>query len=139
MPFVYQRPIRFQETDAAGVMYFANALNLCHEAYEESLRWAGIDLKCFFSGNPIAVPIIYTSVDYRAPSFCGDIQVIHLLPHQISESSFEINYEICSAEEPARLLSQVLTRHVCIQKCDRKRTSIPTFLMQWMLKCVQER
>ena len=135
MPFVYQRPIRFQETDAAGVMYFANVLNLCHEAYEESLRWAGIDLKRFFSGDRVAVPITHTSVDYRAPSFCGDIQVIHLLPQPISESSFEINYEIFSAEEPSRLLSQALTRHVCIQTCDRKRMSIPEFLVQWMEKC----
>ena len=138
MPFVYKRPIRFQETDAAGVMYFANALNLCHEAYEESLRWVGVDLKRFFSGNSIAVPITHTSVDYRAPSFCGDLQVIHVLPQKISDSSFEINYEIFSAGEPAKLLCQALTRHVCIQTCDRKRTPIPEFLMQWMLQCVQE-
>ena len=135
MPFVYQRPIRFQETDAAGVMYFANALNLCHEAYEESLRWAGIDLKMYFSGDPVAVPITHTRVDYRAPSFCGDMQVIELSPNPISESSFEISYKIMAAGESGRMLCQALTRHVCIQKSDRKPTPIPASLLQWMEKC----
>ena len=47
--FVYTRSIRFHETDAAGVVYFANVLVLCHEAYEASLAAAGIDLGEFFS------------------------------------------------------------------------------------------
>jgi len=34
MAFVYGRTIRFQETDAAGVIYFSNVLVLCHEAYD---------------------------------------------------------------------------------------------------------
>ena len=138
MPFVYQRPIRFQETDAAGVMYFANALNLCHEAYEESLHWAGIDLKIYFAGDPVAVPITHTSVDYRAPSFCGDLQVIELTPTAISESSFEISYRILTPGDSGRLLCQALTRHVCIQKCDRQRTPIPESLLQWIEKCRQK-
>ena len=48
MAFTLRRVIRFQETDAAGVVYFANLLALCHEAYEASLAHAGIALKPFF-------------------------------------------------------------------------------------------
>ena len=41
MPFTYERTIHFADTDAAGVVFFANYLRLCHEAYEEALAAAG--------------------------------------------------------------------------------------------------
>ena len=44
MPFEYQRTVHFADTDAAGVVFFANYLAICHEAYEESLGAAGIGL-----------------------------------------------------------------------------------------------
>lgn len=47
MPFTYNRTVRFQDTDAAGVVYFANVLGICHEAYEESLEASSINLKDF--------------------------------------------------------------------------------------------
>ena len=34
MAFAYYYTVRFQDTDAAGVVYFANVLRICHEAYE---------------------------------------------------------------------------------------------------------
>ncbi|MBD2021122.1 1,4-dihydroxy-2-naphthoyl-CoA hydrolase, partial [Leptolyngbya sp. FACHB-36] len=45
MPFVYSRTVRFSDTDAAGVVYFASALSICHEAYEASLAAVGVDLR----------------------------------------------------------------------------------------------
>ncbi|MHC5822651.1 MAG: acyl-CoA thioesterase, partial [Nostoc sp.] len=51
MPFTYNRTVRFQDTDAAGVVYFASVLSICHEAYEESLEASSINIKDFFT-NP---------------------------------------------------------------------------------------
>lgn len=59
MAFIYDRTIHFSETDSAGVVYFANILTLCHEAYEASLVASGIELRSFFSSKEIAVPITH--------------------------------------------------------------------------------
>jgi 1,4-dihydroxy-2-naphthoyl-CoA hydrolase len=64
MPFTYLRTVHFQDTDAAGVVYFANVLAMCHEAYEASLAASGINLKAFFSNPEVAFPIIHASVDF---------------------------------------------------------------------------
>ena len=72
MPFVYQRTIHFADTDAAGVVYFANYLSICHEAYEEALANAGVDLKTFFSDNGIMIPVAKSTADYLRPLMCGD-------------------------------------------------------------------
>ena len=98
MPFIYQRTVRFQDTDAAGVVYFANVLTMCHEAYEESLDTSGINIKLFFSNPNVAIPIVHASVDFFRPMFCGDKVSIHLSPCQLGKDNFEINYIIMSAD-----------------------------------------
>ena len=36
------RTVRFGDTDAAGVVHFAQLLHWCHQAYEESLERFGV-------------------------------------------------------------------------------------------------
>ncbi len=127
---VYRRVIRFQETDAAGVVYFANLLSLCHEAYEASLAEVGVDLKHFFSGlSEIAVPIVHAEADFYQPLFCGDAIAITLIPRQLDPQSFEVAYTITAqgaaqAEAGQKPLARALTRHVCIEL----RTGVNTAL-----------
>lgn len=128
MPSVYQRTIRFQDTDAAGVVYFANILAMCHEAYEESLAASGINLKLFFTNPDIAIPIIHASVDFFRPMFCGDRVFIHQHPQQIGVDKFEINYTISTGNQQ---LAKAITRHVCINPVSRKKQNLPDELMQW--------
>lgn len=71
MSFIYTRTVRFGDTDAAGVVYFANVLAICHEAYESSLAASGIDLKAFFSQGVIAIPIVHASIDFCVPCFAA--------------------------------------------------------------------
>lgn len=132
MPFVYQRTVRFSDTDAAGVVYFANVLSLCHEAYEASLAATGIDLKMFFGKGEVAVPIAHASVDFFRPMSCGDRLEIHLTPKLLKESEFEIAYAVFLEDQPERSVSNATTRHVCIDSATRKRRSLPEYLSQWL-------
>jgi len=129
MPFVYKRIIRFQDTDAAGVVYFANVLAMCHEAFEESLTMSGIDLKAFFSNPAVAIPIVHATVDFFRPMFCGDQQIIHLTPRQSTNTEFEINYQILGSEQ---LFAKATTRHVCIAPVSRTRTQLPDEIIRWV-------
>ncbi|MBW4577068.1 MAG: acyl-CoA thioesterase [Aphanothece sp. CMT-3BRIN-NPC111] len=131
MPFTYNRTIRFQDTDAAGVVYFANVLAICHEAYEESLAASGINLKSFFSNPPIAIPIVHASVDFRRPMFCGDKIVIQLLPKYLSDNTFETHYKIV-IQDAEELLANALTKHVCIDTSSRKRKEMPAEIISWL-------
>lgn len=130
MPFIYQRTVRFQDTDAAGVVYFANVLAMCHEAYEESLATSGINLKLFFSNPNVAIPIVHASVDFFHPMFCGDLVSIHLSPCQLGDNNFEINYIIMSADE--RQITKAITRHVCINTVSRIRQELSNEIMLWL-------
>ncbi len=132
VPFVYQRTIRFQDTDAAGVVYFANGLSLCHEAYEASLEASGIPLNTFFGKSDLAFPIVHASIDFLRPLSCGDRVEIHLTPSQTSASQFEIAYCVYLAAALEKPVILATTRHVGIDAKARSRHNLPPFMVNWV-------
>jgi 1,4-dihydroxy-2-naphthoyl-CoA hydrolase len=132
VPFIYQRTVRFQDTDAAGVVYFANVLSLCHEAYEASLIAAGIELRTFFRNPDLAIPITHANVNFFHPLVCGDRLNVHLIPNLTSDTGFEISYAIYLESRQERSASTAQTRHVCIQPETRTHQSLPADIHQWL-------
>jgi 1,4-dihydroxy-2-naphthoyl-CoA hydrolase len=124
MSFKYEYTIQFRDTDAAGVVYFANIISICHVAYEASLIEAGIDLKSFVNNTEFAVPITHVSADFFRPLYCGDRVIIELTVRSIDLHKFEINYQLGSAT--------ALTKHVVIDPHTRKRKELPAILTNWI-------
>lgn len=147
MAFRYCRTIRFHETDAAGVVYFANVLAFCHEAYEAALQESAIDFSQFFSAsNRSPVPIAHAEADYFMPLFVGDRIAITLVPKQLTLYSYEIRYTLHyqsplvdrspnqskDQSKSNRPIATALTRHVCIDKATRKKHPIDEHLTDWI-------
>ncbi|MBD2459961.1 acyl-CoA thioesterase [Oscillatoria sp. FACHB-1407] len=140
MSFIYPRSVHFKDTDAAGVVYFANVMSMCHEAYEASLAASGIDLNSFFCYPKIAIPITHVTVDFMRPMFCGDNLQIHVNPKQLKGDEFEIQYEVYSVEKVVEEITSVqevctaraFSKHVCIDAVNRVRTNLPIHVMQWL-------
>ncbi|HEY9908385.1 MAG TPA: thioesterase family protein [Thermosynechococcaceae cyanobacterium] len=132
MPFIYDRTVHFRDTDAAGVVYFANVLAFCHEGYEAAIATTGIELPEFFRGTRVAVPIVHASVDFFRPMQCGDRLQIHLTPKLLSRSEFEISYAIYFAEATHKAIGKAITRHVCIHPETRSRKELPKPLAHWL-------
>lgn len=160
MVFSYQRTIRFQDTDAAGVVYFAQGLAICHEAYEQSLAAAGINPRSFFRLGEYIFPIIHAEIDFFQPMHCGDQIQVRLTAQLISASSFQVQYQIANPSPTAtaaqtqeqmsngdaqtmvledrseshqqRCIAQALTRHVCLQTQPRQKAALPPNLLSWL-------
>ncbi len=133
MSFYYTRIVHFQDTDAAGVVYFANVLAMCHEAYEESLVEFGINLKFFFSNLEMAIPIIHADVDFRRPMFCGDELIIELMPKSWVDDEFEISYQVFLKEVGEKWVARANTKHVCIHPQSRSRQKLSDEMKRWLL------
>ena len=130
MSFSYEYTIQFRDTDAAGVVYFANIISLCHVAYEASLIAVSIDLKLFVNNPEFAVPIAHVSADFFKPLYCGDRVIIKLTPRAIDSYKFEIKYHISSPELVG--LATAVTQHIVINPQTRKRQDLPTSLHNWL-------
>jgi 1,4-dihydroxy-2-naphthoyl-CoA hydrolase len=129
MSFIYQRTVRFQDTDAAGVVYFANVLVICHEAYEASLEAVDINLKNFFTSPAVAFPIVHANVDFLRPMYCGDHLEITVAPQKIGLDKFEIFYEVTVKNV---LVAKAITRHVCIEVSSRNKQELPNEIINWL-------
>ena len=132
MAFSYTRRVYLADTDAAGVVYFASVMNMCHEAYEESLAEAGINLQQFLRNSQIAIPIVHAEVSFFRPLFCGDKILIELATKQVSDNEFAIDYQIFSITKPQKNLAQGNTKHVCINSQTRTRVELPESIVQWL-------
>ena len=132
MPFSYHRTVHFADTDAAGVVYFANYLSICHEAYEEALGAAGIDLKGFFATNAVVVPISKSEAEYRRPLSCGDRLRVSVRPKSLSEDCYEVFYEVMRVGPPEKNAARIRTEHVCVDAETRARKALPLALANWV-------
>lgn len=132
MPFSHHRTVRFADTDAAGVVFFANYLAICHEAYEESLAASGVELQSFFKNTGVVVPISRSEADYLRPLNPGDKLRITVAPAPLSENSFSIRYEIYKVGVPEKIAARLRTEHVATSPAKRERVPLPPALAAWV-------
>ncbi len=132
MPFTYAKTVHFGDTDAAGVVFFANYLVFCHEAYEEALGAAGIDLGSFFSDHGVVVPIVKSEAEYLRSLTCGDKLAITVTPRLLGPDSFEVAYEVQRLSPTAKRAARVRTEHVCIASSSRARQALPAPLASFV-------
>ena len=130
MSFSYEYTIQLRDTDAAGVVYFAHIISICHVTYEASLIAAGIDLKLFVNNSDFAVPIVHVSADFYKPLYCGDRVIIRLTPQANDNCKFEIKYQLLSPESVK--LATAVTKHVAIDPQTRRRRELPVSLNKWL-------
>jgi 1,4-dihydroxy-2-naphthoyl-CoA hydrolase len=129
MSYSYQ--VQLRDTDAAGVVYFANLLAICHGAYESSLASAGIDLRKMMTNPATALPIIHASINFQRPIYCGDHLQITLTPTYQSSNEFSVDYQICLAD--GQVAGQAWTRHVSIDPHLRRRSDLPPQIQDWIV------
>ena len=130
----YQRTIHFPDTDAAGVVFFANYLSICHEAYEEALSDVKIELKTFFADTGTIVPISKSSAEYLRPLYCGDKLRIAVKPTLLTPDSYAVDYDMFKLSGTSeKLVAHVRTSHVCINSQTRERKALPAELARWVV------
>jgi 1,4-dihydroxy-2-naphthoyl-CoA hydrolase len=134
MRFIYYRTVRLSDTDAAGVIYFARLLSICHEAYEASLETSGIQLRDLIENSSIAIPIASCSADFFRPIFCTDKLAIHLSSQLLKQNEFEIDYLVYGQSISPECLAKAKTRHVCIDLATRRRNALPESMTQWLVQ-----
>jgi 1,4-dihydroxy-2-naphthoyl-CoA hydrolase len=132
MPFSYHRTVRLADTDAAGVVYFARTLSLCHEAYEAALAAAGVDLNDLLGASGIVVPISRSEADYKRPLRPGEKLQVSVTPALLSVNSFAVTFEITKLGPPAKSAARVRTEHVCTAPAKRERAPLPPALLAWV-------
>lgn len=123
--FIHTTTVRLHDTDAAGVLYFANQFRLAHEAYEAFMELAGASLPAMLKKGNLALPIVHAESDYRTPLRVGDILTITLRLHRLGKTSFTLASRISANGQTA---GYVTTTHVAIHRRSGGKTPLPPAL-----------
>jgi len=128
--FARERAIRFQDVDAAGIIFYARAFELCHDVYVEFLSAAGIPLHESLQG-PVIAPIRHAEADYLRPLRFGDRVEVALVAAQLGPTAapteVTLGFRIAKlpAREPSILVQSV---HTFVTRERFERTSAPEAL-----------
>ncbi len=124
--FTYKTQIRLHDTDAAGILFFANQFSIVHDAYELLLEKFGFSFPQMLSQGKYFLPIVHAESDYKAQLHVGDRITIAIKVGHIGETSFSFLYTI--RKDGKSLVGTAKTVHVTIDPKTARKTPLPAKL-----------
>ncbi len=124
----FRLPVRayYEDTDAAGVVYYANYLKFLERARTEWLAARGFDLAALERGHGIAFVVHRVEIDYLRPARLGDRLEATFAVVEGRRSRLVARQEIYRGAE--RLVSALVTI-VCVDQAHWKPVRIPPALL----------
>lgn len=116
------RRILIDDCDAAGVVFGPRLLALAHQAYEEALADAGLDLAAVVRGGELALPYVHLDCEFSGPLRHGDRAEFTVSCERIGTTSYGIRIAVACAGRPC---AQVTQAHVAIDPRTRAKTPLP--------------
>lgn len=116
--FTHVSSVRFQDVDAAGVVFFARIFDYFHDAYVAYLAKHGLPLDRVLTSADWGLPIRHAEADYFHPMRFGDEIAVELVGALAADSEVRIAYRIAgdSSGGSPRVLAVGHTRHVAISR-----------------------
>lgn len=116
-------PLRvyYEDTDAAGVVYYANYLKFAERARTEVLFAAGIDQMRLREQDDVVFAVRACNADYRRPARLGDMIAVETVVEKIGGASMVLRQTI--VKDGVNLVVMQITL-VCMHS-DGRATRIP--------------
>ncbi|MFA5388333.1 MAG: YbgC/FadM family acyl-CoA thioesterase [Candidatus Omnitrophota bacterium] len=92
-----EKKIYYHDTDAGGVVYYANYLRHLEEARSEFCLSKGVDIPVY-SREGVLFPVVRVEIDYKSPARYGDVIRIFTAIEKIGFSSIRFRQEIKKGE-----------------------------------------
>jgi len=121
--YTYRTYVRMHDTDAAGVIFFANQLQVAHLAFEAFLDSVGLGLGAMIAEKDYRMPIVHAETDFKAPIYLGDELTIQLTAKRIGNSSFTLDYRVLNQD--GLDVGSARTIHCAVDRDSWKKRPIP--------------
>ena len=122
---VFPLRVYYEDTDAAGIVYYANYLKFAERARTEMLRERGFDHRELDAKDGVAFAVRTCNADYLLPARLDDALEVRTRVTHIGGASLEADQDI--AREDA-ILTRLKVRLACINRAGRP-ARIPTAIL----------
>jgi len=110
--FYIENKIYYHDTDAGGVVYYANYLKHLEESRCEFLLSKGVDL-VDWAKQGVLFPVVHLEADYKNPAKYGDKVRVYTRFEKLGNASLEFSQEIKCSDV---LLMKAKTVWACVDK-----------------------
>jgi 4-hydroxybenzoyl-CoA thioesterase len=107
----YERPVRFEDVDAAQIVFFPRFFSYCHEAMEALFAPLDGGYVRLIRERKIGLPAVHVAADFKAPMLYGDTAQIEVTVPKVGTTSCTLAYRILRAKDG--VLAATVT-HVCV-------------------------
>ncbi len=123
----FRLPVRvyYEDTDAAGVVYYANYLRFMERARTEWLASLGFELGTLERVQRIAFVVHRVEIDYRLPARLGDRLDATLALRELNRARIVMSQEVLRTEQPVASARVTLA---CLDRATWRPTRIPAVL-----------
>jgi len=125
--FIWQIRTYYEDTDAGGVIFYANYLRFMERARTEWLRNMGFDHKQLIDKYKLLFAVKNLTIDYIKPGYLDNLLTItsKLLDNCRASLTFQQNIK----NEDDELLSQAKVKVACINAETLKASAMPEELL----------
>lgn len=125
--FNWQVRVYYEDTDAGGVVFYANYLRFMERARTEWLRHIGFEHKQLIKENDLVFAVKNVSIDYKKPAILDDLLNVSssILKYRGASITFQQNIY----NESEELLTQAEVKVVCLNATTLKTSPMPKELL----------
>lgn len=124
--FNWQVRVYYEDTDAGGVVYYANYLAYMERARSEWLRSLGLDNQSLNDQQGVVFAVRRASVDYFQPAKLDELLDVTLMLKKMGRASLLFEQQVRRRE---MLLCQGEILLACVDAVSFKPTAIPQIIL----------
>lgn len=132
-PFVWPTRVYYEDTDAGGVVYYANYLKFMERARTEWLRALGIEQDTLIKEWNILFAVRSVTIEYKKPARFNDALTVTVVPHELKPASISFKQDINIPGDEANLITVSEVNVVCLNA----KTFAPNPIPKNLYKIIQ--
>lgn len=118
-------PVRFQDVDAAGIVFFVRFFEYVHTAFEGFLSDVGLPLPRILRDGTWVAPLRHAEADYLSPARFGDVLTVELVAAHLEESEMSLGWRVRRRGDEGKPCAIVQTAHTFIRPSNFEKISLP--------------
>ena len=122
-PFRFPLRVYYEDTDAGGIVYYANYLKYMERARTEWLASIGFELSALERVEGIVFVVHRVEIDYRIPAKLGERIDATLTLVGLHRASMLVEQDVVRRDE---VLTHARVSLACLDRANRRPTRIPT-------------
>jgi len=130
MSFSWPVRVYYEDTDSAGIVYYANYLKFMERARTELLRSLGFEQNLLREQKNVIFAVRSMQIDYKIPAKFNDELMVTANLIELRKASMLFEQKIYQYNQQDKVLCQGEVSIACIQADTLKPCAIPQSLME---------